>query len=170
MKTIDQSLLDDLCSQAAARERKRINYNFHENEDDSVQRMCNALQLGTYVRPHRHLNPTKPEFFLILQGHSYILLIDDDGTVTNRLELDANGPVRATEIPPGAWHTIGALAPNTVLFEVKPGPYLPASDKDFAQWAPEEGKTNAPDAEKWFQTASLGALAPNFQRQASPTN
>ena len=162
MKILDQNLLDQLCTQAASRDRKRINHNFHDSENDIVQRMCNALQLGTYVQPHRHLSPAKPEFFLVLQGRAYILLFDDHGKVLERVELDAHGPVRAAEIPQGAWHTIGALSGDTVVFEVKPGPYLPTSDKDFAPWAPREGEPEAQTTEKWFQTASVGALPPNF--------
>lgn len=162
MKILDQDLLDRLCNQAASRERKRINHNFHESESDTVQRMCNALQLGTYVQPHRHLSPAKPEFFLVVQGCAYILLFDDNGEVLERIELDSEGPVRAAEIPCGAWHTIGALRENTVLFEVKPGPYLPTSDKDFASWAPREGVPQVEMAEKWFQTALVGALPPKF--------
>jgi len=32
-----------------------------------------------------------------------------------------------------------ALAPDTVILEIKKGPYSAMSDKDFASWAPEEG-------------------------------
>ena len=48
------------------------------------------------------------------------------------------------------------LEPDTVVFEVKPGPYQPTSDKDFAPWAPAEGGPDAPaylaDLEARFRT------------------
>ena len=35
----------------------------------------------------------------------------------------------------GTWHSFHALEKDTVLFEVKPGPYNPDADKEFAPWA-----------------------------------
>ena len=40
---------------------------FHEF-DEHVQRMLNAVEPGSYVRPHRHVNPVKPEAFVVLRG------------------------------------------------------------------------------------------------------
>jgi hypothetical protein len=36
-----------------------------------------------------------------------------------------------------------ALKPDTVIFEVKAGPYDAATDKAFAPWAPAEGTQEA---------------------------
>jgi hypothetical protein len=36
-----------------------------------------------------------------------------------------------------------ALTPHAVCYEVKPGPWNPASDKEFAVWAPDEGRPEA---------------------------
>ena len=38
---------------------------------------------------------------------------------------------------------INQKAPDTVIFEVKPGPYDAATDKEFAPWAPPEGDPRA---------------------------
>ena len=64
----------------------------------------------------------------------------DDGTPEEDglLLIDAERGVYGCDIRPGVWHTIFALVPDTVIFEVKPGPYSPAGDKDFAPWAPQE--------------------------------
>jgi hypothetical protein len=35
------------------------------------------------------------------------------------------------------------LTEHVVCYEVKPGPYSAASDKDFAPWAPREGDPTA---------------------------
>lgn len=40
------------------------------------------------------------------------------------------------EIPSGTWHSIVVLEPGTVIFEIKKGPYQPASTEDLASWAP----------------------------------
>ncbi|MBV9744787.1 MAG: WbuC family cupin fold metalloprotein, partial [Acidobacteriia bacterium] len=42
------------------------------------------------------------------------------------------------DVAPGVWHTILARSARVICFEVKPGPWDPASDKDFAPWAPAE--------------------------------
>ena len=47
------------------------------------------------------------------------------------------------DIQPGVWHTIAVLSDHVVCFEVKPGPYSVATDKDFAPWAPREGDPRA---------------------------
>lgn len=51
-----------------------------------------------------------------------------------------NAPVcRGIDVPPGVWHTVAAITAHAVCFEVKPGPWEPATDKEFAPWAPREG-------------------------------
>jgi hypothetical protein len=34
---------------------------------------------------------------------------------------------------------MAALTPHAICYEVKPGPYIASNDKDFANWAPQEG-------------------------------
>jgi hypothetical protein len=76
--------------------------------------------------------------------------------VTNRVDLSENGPVHAVEIPEKAWHTMASLEKGSVLIEIKPGPYAPLSDKDFAAWAPEEGTEDAQVFEMKFRTCEIG--------------
>ena len=64
MKIINEALLDETTGRAKQSPRLRMNYNFHERLDDPVNRLLNALEPGTYLRPHRHLNPAKDEIFL----------------------------------------------------------------------------------------------------------
>ena len=66
---------------------------------------------------------------------------DAAGEILESTIVAAGGPVLGVEIPPQAWHTLLALEPGTVLFEVKEGPYDPATDKRFAPWAPPESDT-----------------------------
>lgn len=117
--------------------RGRANHNVHQSLDDPVQRFVNVFQPGSYVRPHRH-GPSRWELFLLLEGEAGALAFDDTGTVTEQAVL-RRGRARAVEFPSGTWHTVLALQPDTVMFEIKPGPYQPIADKDFAAWAPEEG-------------------------------
>jgi cupin fold WbuC family metalloprotein len=144
MKLVTTALMEELSRQAATSPRGRTNFNLHPQLDDPVQRFLNVIEPGSYVRPHRHTNPPRWELFVILAGVVVVLILDDAGRVVERVELDADGPVRAIEIPAGAWHTLAVRAPGTVLFEFKPGPYAAVDDKDFAAWAPREGDAACP--------------------------
>jgi len=133
--------------------RRRANLNLHPTLDDPIQRFLNVLQPDSYVRPHRH-EADRFELFLVLAGRAAAILFDAAGAVIETVAL-APDATRAVEIPGGRWHTLLALAPDTVLFEVKPGPYRPLTDKDFASWAPAEGDPAAAAAlERWRQAVA----------------
>lgn len=159
MKRLDAARLRQLRAEAAASPRRRKNLNLHASADDPVQRLCNAFEPGTYVRPHRHAAGVW-ELFLILSGSAAVLTFDDRGTVTARTELKAGGEVQGVELPPAAWHSLVALAPGTVLFEVKPGPYRPTGENDFAAWSPKEGVPGADAFVAWMARAAAGERAP----------
>jgi cupin fold WbuC family metalloprotein len=122
--------------------RGRIILPLQLGPNDILHRMLNALQPGSYVRPHRHLNPPKAESFVVLRGRAAFFTFRDDGTTDHSVMVTPAGPFGA-DIHPGVYHAVAALEPDTVVFEVKTGPYDPASDKDFAPWAPEEGTPQA---------------------------
>jgi len=158
MQPITRADLARLAAEAQAAPRRRKNRNLHTRLDDPVQRLLNALEPGTYVRPHRHEAPAKWELLTILSGRAVLLILSDDGVVQQRVELGDATPV--VEIPPATWHTLAALEPETVLLEVKPGPYVPTAPSDFAAWAPEEGSAAAADLECWCRDARVGERAP----------
>jgi cupin fold WbuC family metalloprotein len=98
------------------------------------------------------------ELFVLLTGRAAMLTFDDSGRVTERAELGADANY-VVEIPPATWHSLISLAPGTVLFEIKHGPYRPTGEHDFAPWAPKEGDAAAAFV-KWMETAAVGANAP----------
>lgn len=140
VKKITHELISNLSRQAQAIERKRKNHNFHEDLNDSLQRMLNAIEPETYVQPHKHEDPDKREIFIVLSGRTAILFFDDSGKVTDHIILDQTMGNYGIEIPAKTWHSVIALKKNTVVFEVKDGPYQAISDKNFASWAPKEGE------------------------------
>lgn len=160
MKRIDLEALDRLSSTARELPRRRKNLNLHAELGDPVQRLCNALEPGTYVRPHRHHGEGRWELFVALRGAAAVLGFDDRGRVCERIEIAAGGPVFGVEIPEATWHGLAALVPGTVLFEVKRGPYLALTDKDFARWAPEEGAPATAGWVRWFEQAQIGESPP----------
>lgn len=160
MKTIGPAVWRALSDAARGSARRRKNLNIHATLDDPVQRLLNAFEPGTYVRPHRHRQPPKWELFAILEGRAAVLTFDDDGRVLERIELDAAGDARVVEIPESTWHTLVALMPGTVMLEVKRGPYQPNPPQDFAAWAPAEGEPAAVPLELWFRRGAPGERAP----------
>lgn len=145
IKRIDQALFDAVAAQARCSPRLRRNHNLHA-EPDPVQRFLNVLQPGTYVRPHRHLRQEPGaafECFVVLQGAIGVLLLDWTGQVVQQERLAAAGPLRGIELADGQFHTLVALQPDSVMLEVKQGPYIPTEDKDFLPSFPIEGSPAA---------------------------
>jgi cupin fold WbuC family metalloprotein len=144
---ITTRLFDAVAERAANSPRRRMNHNFHSSPKDNPHRFLNILMAGTYVRPHRHITPPKAESFIVLEGAADVVLFDDQGVETARYHLGtetAEGHLWGVDLPPGIWHTVVARSPRVVCFEVKPGPWHPSTDKDFATWAPDEGDPSAP--------------------------
>jgi len=139
MKIIDQKLLDNLSAEAAKNPRLRKNHNIHPSDDFCCHRLFNAVEPGSYIRPHRHLDPAKDETFVIIRGRLGVIMFDDDGNVVKTALLAAEGEAVAADIPHGAFHAAVSLEPGTIFFEAKAGPYLPLADREKAHWAPEEG-------------------------------
>jgi cupin fold WbuC family metalloprotein len=141
MRTFAAPELADLVQRARSNPRKRANLNVHPELDDPIQRMFNCFQPGTYVRPHHH-EPARWELFVLLSGRLGVLTFGDKGKVTGRATLAA-GNGTAVEIPGGVTHAVVSLDPDTTVLEVKPGPFRPLTDKDFAPWSPAEGGPHA---------------------------
>jgi cupin fold WbuC family metalloprotein len=146
VKLIHSSLFDSITALASASPRRRMNHNFHSGPGDNPHRFLNILLEGTYIRPHRHADPPKSESFLVLEGAADVIIFDDGGAITARYRLgstSAEGRLWGVDVPPAVWHTVLARTARAVCFEVKPGPWEPATDKEFAAWAPAEGDADA---------------------------
>jgi len=137
---IDSALVSQKASDSRKNERRREIHTFHDGDGDTLQRMLNALQPSSYIRPHRHIRPPKAEALLLIQGSLAFVAFKDDGDIedTGLVLLDPKVGKFGVDYRAGTWHTFFALTPDTVIFEVKPGPYDAATDKEFAPWAPDE--------------------------------
>lgn len=140
---INDQLLKPVILESKNNERGRKNYNFHKTLDDTLQRMINVLQPNSYVQPHKHEDPDKREAFIILKGRLLVIIFNDDGEVIDSAVLENSKGNYGYDIDAGVFHSIIALEPDTVVYEVKDGPYFPLDDKNFATWAPKEGDKDA---------------------------
>ncbi|QJR21974.1 Tryptophan synthase beta chain like [Brevinematales bacterium NS] len=152
LQTFGKKEAASLFQEAANSPRKRKNYNLHQLPD-TVQRFFNAMMPFSYVRPHRHLNPPKTETFVLLSGRVWVILFDDEGNIIEATLMDGK-QVSVVDLLPGCWHTLIPIT-KSLTFEVKPGPYDPATDKEFAPWAPTEEETHLhhKTMREWLATA-----------------
>ena len=165
IKLIDTALLDAVSAEARAAPRGRKNRNFHTDDAQPAHRLLNAIEPGSYVMPHRHLDSKKGETMIVLRGTLGLVTFDDTGAVIDALKVcgfapslallgtaasrrpapfglvSHGGTAQGVDLPAGTWHTVFALEPDTVFFEAKAGPYLPLTADEKASWAPAEGDT-----------------------------
>ena len=123
MKIIDDQLLNETTDKAKQSPRLRMNYNFHQSLEDKCHRFLNAMEVGTQVAVHHHV--TKDETIVLLRGKVRVLTYNDQGEVLEDIILSHDLGRYGTDIPKNTWHTVECLEPNTVVFEVKEGPFVP---------------------------------------------
>ena len=140
---IDAALLDAVSREAQASPRRRKNRNFHSHDDQPSHRLLNAIEPGSYVAPHRHLDALKDETMAVLRGKLGLLLFADDGKVISATVLGPGCAALGVDIAHGTWHAVLALETGTVFLEAKAGPYLPLTEAERAPWAPAEGDATA---------------------------
>ena len=117
---ITQAILDKLTEEAKASPRLRMNFDLRNDENDSSQRMLNAIEPGAPLPIHRHQKTS--ETVICLRGRLVEEYYDElERRCTEAIELSPNGPVVALNIPAGQWHTVRALESGTVILEMKNG-------------------------------------------------
>ena len=130
MMKITQALLDKLTAEAKASPRLRMNLDLRNGNDDTSQRMLNAIEPGSEVPIHRHQKTS--ETVVCLRGRLVEEYYDElERICTEAIELSPNGPVVALNIPAGQWHTVRALESGTVILEMKNGTYEPTGPEDI---------------------------------------
>jgi len=147
---ITADLLGEVTREARESPRRRKNRNLHEMSEP-VHRLLNALEPGTYVRPHRHLEAAKAETAIAVAGSLGVIIFDDSGGVTEKRRLSPLGPDRGVEMAAGVWHTFVALETASVFFETKAGPYTALTPSETAAWSPAEGTQEAEELEKTWR-------------------
>ena len=145
---ITRTLLGALSLEAAQSPRRRKNRNFHTSDAARAQRLLNAMEPDSYVRPHCHLDQEKTETIIALQGSFGLVTFNCDGGIASCDVIACGGPALGFDIPSGTFHTLVALESGSVFFEAKAGPYMPLGAAEVAAWAPAEG---TPDAQAYLR-------------------
>lgn len=141
IQLINNNLLSELHQKAKENERLRQNFDLRTTPDDTSQRMLNALEPGTHIPIHRHLNTS--ESVICLEGcldwvfyeelpnldaggpiHDGESAADDTNFVeTARFRVCPREGIYGIQVPLGAWHSVVAHEPSTI-FEAKDGKYI----------------------------------------------
>ncbi|WP_316677823.1 WbuC family cupin fold metalloprotein [uncultured Tolumonas sp.] len=152
MIVIGSQILTELTFEAKESQRKRTNLNIHESHDDIVHKLFIAMEPDTYVKPHRHKNTW--EYIMIVSGSCDFIVFNSKGVITDTVLL--GDTTKAVEIESNTWHTVVCHEPNTILFEVKMGPYKPLSNDDMASWSPPQYDARVPAYVNWLKNARVG--------------
>lgn len=119
---VDQSLLNKVINEAKCSPRLRMNYNFHTDLNDKCQRLLNAMEPGTIMPIHHH---RVDEMWIVLKGKLEVTIHNDQGYVVEKHILSPNEGIYGVHIPANTWHSLKVIESETVIFEVKEGPYIP---------------------------------------------
>lgn len=137
--------LDGLSQEADKSSRKRQHSNIHASYQDPCQRLFNAIAVDSYIPPHRHLLDPKKETLIAVRGLFALILFNETGVIIDTIKFgsekyaSSEDLASGVELLSGSWHTVVALVPGSILFEVKAGPFNPEQAKELAPWAPKEG-------------------------------
>ena len=139
---INSELLSDIHQKASKNTRKRLNYDLRNTKEDTSQRMLNALEVGTHVPIHRHMDTS--ETVVCMEGcldwvfYEELPNMDAGGPVhdgeiaqdetnfkeTARFRVCPREGTYGIQVPQGAWHSVVVHERSTIL-EAKDGAYVP---------------------------------------------
>jgi cupin fold WbuC family metalloprotein len=150
MIVFSRRYFEDLLNTASQSQRLIAHANVHRSYADPCQKLFNAIKVNSYIRPHRHSLDPKEECLIAVKGLLAFIPFNDQGLIESVILFGSEkyseklSIPSGLELPSGVWHTVVSLVDDSILFEVKSGPFDPSLAKELAPWAPEEGDENAP--------------------------
>ncbi len=154
--------LRTLIERADQSTRLRKSFNIHKSHQEPIQRLCNAICVNSYIRPHRHSLDPKHELLVAIKGIFALIVFSDSGNPESysvfgsEKYLASDKDSYAVEVPPFCWHTVIALAPRSVLLEIKEGPFDHLVAKEYAPWSPLENSIDAKPYLRHLRATVLG--------------
>jgi cupin fold WbuC family metalloprotein len=144
-EVFDAATFDSLSDAARSSPRLRQNRNVHTDFSDPCQRFFNAVEPGSYVRPHREGGADRRKLLVGVRGLFVAILFDEQGVPVSFVPFgqstlsDGTRPAIGLEIEPMTWNMVVAIESGSILLEVKPGPFDPQGTRHVAPWAPADG-------------------------------
>ncbi len=140
---VTPGLIAQLKERASASPTGRFRLCLHHDPSDPAQEMIIVHCRGNLGAPHRH--PHRSITYAMLEGEMTVVLFDDAGEVTRRIELGSPGSGRAVcfRLSSGAWYLPVARTEHAVFLETLASPNVGGEATEYAPWAPEEEDTEA---------------------------
>lgn len=126
-----------LRNQAVTSSRRRARICAHPSNENPLHEMIIVAASDTYIRPHRHHG--KSESFHIIEGEVDVVMFDNDGEVTDVIELGdvfSQKPI-FYRLSDERFHTLCIRSDFLVFHEVTNGPFVPDGTAS-ARFSPEE--------------------------------
>jgi cupin fold WbuC family metalloprotein len=164
MKIFSSQYFENLIDAATQSQRFRAHVNVHDSYADHCQKLFNAIKVNSYIQPHRHSLDPKAECLIAVKGLFGLILFTDQGLIRDVILFGGEkyseklSIPSGVELPPSVWHTIVSLVDDSVLFEVKGGPFDPVFAKELAFWAPGERSEGAPEYLETLRQKCLSVL------------
>lgn len=128
---INESLLNNLTAEAKINPRLRKNFDLRNSEGDQSQRMLNALEPGTEIPIHRHMDSS--EIVTIVRGSICEKFYDKKGELIEAITLRFGEGIPMLIVPKGMWHNLECLESGTIIYESKDGAYQPTRPEDIME-------------------------------------
>jgi cupin fold WbuC family metalloprotein len=121
---------------AEANPRLRSRLCAHPSPSADLHEMLIVHHRDVYVRPHMHIG--KPESLHVIEGTALAVVLGDDGSIEDVLEMGAAGSGRPFyyRMPERVFHTLIITSEWLVFLETTAGPFDPARTR-FPDWAPD---------------------------------
>lgn len=140
VQLLNKELTTELHEKAAANDRLRMNFDLRTTPEDTSQRMLNALEVGTRVPIHRHMNTS--ETVICIEGcldwlfYEELPNMDSGGPIYDgekaivescfkeiaRFRICPHEGCYGIQVPPMTWHSVVVHEPSTIM-EAKDGKY-----------------------------------------------
>lgn len=118
--------------QALSNARQRARICAHTANEDTLHEMIIGMSKSCYIRPHKHLG--KSESFHVVEGEVDVVIVSDEGSVQDVIELGDRGSGRSFyyRLKQSLFHTLLIRTDFLVLHEITNGPF----DRDRTIQAP----------------------------------
>jgi cupin fold WbuC family metalloprotein len=144
---VDDATIDMLIEAAGNEPKRRARLNLHNSDDDLLHEMIIAFRGDSLNMPHRHVG--KSESMHVMKGGVLVVIFDDEGRKTRRIQLGAHDTSIGRLFPSvfrmaaPLWHTVIPLTDTVVVHETTNGPFIPGKNMEIPEWAPPESELAA---------------------------
>lgn len=145
---VSKSDIDFIKNAAQNVQRKRARICAHLSNEQPLHEMMIALCSDSYIHPHRHIG--KSESFHIVEGIVDVVVMNDDGSIKEVVELGDQSTERNFyyRLSNSYFHTLIIHSAILVVHEVTNGPFL-QEQTEMAPFAPNESETS--DAARYIE-------------------